>query len=70
MALIDQGQKARNLMLTVLCIQLIGLSLISAQPTGIKCTAVDGAPGCVCDHPNGSGRIDLRPTAEIVAVDM
>lgn len=66
MALVDVCLKARNLMLTVLYVQLIGLSLIivSAQPPGndTKCKAVPGQPGCVCDHP--FGRIDLTPTAD------
>ncbi len=52
--------KAYLLLLAVSCFYLQGfIVLVNGQATGTLCSRVDGAPGCVCDHPDG--RIDVRP---------
>ncbi len=54
--------QARYLMtlfaVSCLCLQGVIL-LVNGQATGALCPPVAGAPGCVCDHPDG--RIDVRP---------
>ena len=47
-------------LLAVGCLQMV-IVLVSGQPTGKVCPPVAGAPGCVCDHPDG--KIDVRPLA-------
>lgn len=45
-------------LLAVSCLQAV-IVVVNGQATGTVCAPVAGAPGCVCDHPDG--RIDVRP---------
>ncbi len=51
---------AQNYMLLARAIAIVGL-LASAThcQRGEQCPPVNGDPSCVCEHPDGKGRIDV-----------